>query len=331
MVFGASAAGLAVDLGEVGGLSNATVHLAFAGDTGVAMPMAVAIDTALRRLATAGRSAHIHLLALGFEAEAEARLRRLVEGHGAGWTAYLIEPDRFDHLAQVGHVSRATYLRFLLPELLADVERVVYLDADTLVQADLSELYDYPLDGCCLAAVPDAASADEGHFSRLRECLPGEPLALGPRMFNAGVLLIDLSAWRAEAWGPQMLERLVRWGAGLAYTDQDALNAFMGSVCRLLPLHYNVMSLWRTHRPRNSDEADRVAAWMADPEGAEVVWHFAGRTKPWNPQSLRSPFRGLYHRALRDSGWFQTRAAFERWRLGWYTRAGRRVFSGGRA
>ena len=45
----------------------------------------------------------------------------------------------------LGHVSAATMCRLLLPTLLPAVDRVIYLDIDTLVLGPLRPLHDFPL------------------------------------------------------------------------------------------------------------------------------------------------------------------------------------------
>src|SRR3712207_6473353 len=75
----------------------------------------------------------------------------------------ILDPDMwFDDLPvstvdEFGYVSRATYLRLLLPRLLpAHVERLLYLDCDILCAGSLRELFDLDLRGNVLAAVRDA-------------------------------------------------------------------------------------------------------------------------------------------------------------------------------
>ena len=51
-------------------------------------------------------------------------------------------------------MSRATYARLLLPELVpSSVTRLLYLDCDIVVLRDIGELFDERLDGSLLAAV----------------------------------------------------------------------------------------------------------------------------------------------------------------------------------
>jgi lipopolysaccharide biosynthesis glycosyltransferase len=84
-----------------------------------------------------------------------------------------------------GHASVATYFRLLLPSLLpAEIDRVLFIDADTVVTADLQELWHQPLQGKALGAVPEHISSCRDHNYTFGD------------YFNAGVMLVDLQRWR---------------------------------------------------------------------------------------------------------------------------------------
>ena len=82
------------------------------------------------------------------------------------------------------HLSSATYLRYFIPTIVFE-KRALYLDSDIIVTADLSLLFELPLDDCPLAAVPTLPNTSEG--------------------FNAGVLLIDTDRWREDDIQNQLL------------------------------------------------------------------------------------------------------------------------------
>lgn len=84
------------------------------------------------------------------------------------------------------------FLRLYLPFLLRNVDRVVYLDTDRFVLADLAELADGPVGSCGLAAAP----ADPTFGS-----LPAsfDSAALQHR-WGAGVLVLSLDALRNQQY-----------------------------------------------------------------------------------------------------------------------------------
>src|SRR5689334_6006984 len=93
------------------------------------------------------------------------------------------------------HISVASYYRLFLGKLIpATISRVIYLDADILINGPLDELWAVDLQNYIIAAVSDPiVGATQGQREEL-----GKKLKLAPtsNYFNSGVLLIDLSRWR---------------------------------------------------------------------------------------------------------------------------------------
>jgi lipopolysaccharide biosynthesis glycosyltransferase len=140
------------------------------------------------------------------------------------------------------YVSRAAYLRLLLPRLLPEhVDRLLYLDCDILCSGSRRELFDVDLRGNVLAAVRDA------HVETLSDMdgMPG--LAQYPDLdpnapyFNAGVLVIDLPAWREQGVTERCFEYVRRHAAEARFTDQDALNHALYGKWLRVPREWNHM------------------------------------------------------------------------------------------
>ena len=134
------------------------------------------------------------------------RIEQCAEGVEVTWlspSAESIAELRVDE-----HVTSATYFRLLIEELLPeDLDRVLYLDSDTIINKDLSELWQTDLRGAPLGAIQDPAIVTIGTVEGIENYaalgLKGEE-----RYFNAGVLLIDLKQFRAERISEQVLEFL---------------------------------------------------------------------------------------------------------------------------
>ena len=99
------------------------------------------------------------------------------------------------------HISRATYLRLAMAEMLpTTVQRVLYLDVDMVVNDTLIPLWQTRLEEKMLCAAVVDPGVDPQVFA-LKYALPSSG-----RYFNAGVLLLDLDALRAEG----LLQRAVQ-------------------------------------------------------------------------------------------------------------------------
>lgn len=133
--------------------------------------------------------------------------------------------------------SPATLYRLLAGSLLpAQVKKLIYLDADTIVNLDIQELWKLPLTGYLMAA------ADE--MTVTLGCPAEQPLVQAgfvPReeYFNAGVLVFDMQAFRQV---PELatagVDMLAKNPACFCY-DQDILNYFFADSYRHLPLSFN--------------------------------------------------------------------------------------------
>lgn len=136
------------------------------------------------------------------------------------------------------HVSRETYFRFRIPELI-DAPRVIYSDVDVLVRGPLRPLWETDLQGMPLGAVKDPTNFFTQAPDWLVRFRREVGMAEGNAYFYAGLLLMDCDKLRAE----HATERLFADAAECARTlspeifsatDQVSINrVFQG---RIFPL-----------------------------------------------------------------------------------------------
>jgi lipopolysaccharide biosynthesis glycosyltransferase len=155
----------------------------------------------------------------------------------------------------------STYYRLLLPSLLKNRNRTIYLDSDLVVEIDLSELFDADLNGHPLGGVPDREAIQQGLQAHINR--PGD------FYINAGVLVMDLHQWREQNIAEQCMQWLTENPTIATMMDQDAINhtlykrkVFFDKKFNLNPIH------------------DPPAKTLA--EIPERVLHFAGAIKPWH-------------------------------------------------
>lgn len=132
------------------------------------------------------------------------------------------------------HLSISTYGRLFISELLPNyVDKVIYLDCDTIICGDLAELYNYSLGEKVLAGVDDCKS------KKYRWVLGLEKSA---NYINAGVLLIDLNRWREFECEKKLVNYIQVHNGNIHFEDQGAINATLNEQIKILPLKYNVMT-----------------------------------------------------------------------------------------
>ncbi len=173
--------------------------------------------------ATEGHAVRVHYLhGPGLRRRDRRRLAGMVGELGGELRLHEIAEERIADLPVSDYFTSAMWYRVLLPELLPDAERVLYLDVDTLALDSIAPLWDVDLSGALLAAVTNVFMSWQAHR-------PVKDLGLsGPEVyFNSGVLLMNLEAMRAEDTAAAV--RAYAVGNDLEWPDQDALNVVLGA------------------------------------------------------------------------------------------------------
>lgn len=284
--------------------------IVLAADNNYTLAMGVVIQSILDH---ATRQLRFYLLADGISGENRRRVERLVAQSGSAASLEWLEPDLGEvadlHLIEGRHLSRAAFLRLLIPALLQPREaRVIYLDCDVLVRADLGPLWHTDLAGRPMAAVRDCFVTHIGHDHGIRR---HRALNLNPALpyFNSGVLLMDLRQFAEQRLGEAVAQYLRSHAEALNFHDQEGLNAVLAG--RWLPLDatWNVSSeildlpWWEPGELRQS----------LAPRGEELlrqgqIMHFTGRLKPWTA-ACQHPLKPLWWQTYARTGWHAPAAA----------------------
>ncbi|MGA3266054.1 MAG: glycosyltransferase family 8 protein [Verrucomicrobiota bacterium] len=161
--------------------------------------------------------------------------------------------------------SWAAYYRLMVPKAL-DVERFLYVDADTLCDVDLSELNTSDLGPAPAGLVPEAplaGAADRVVAVRLGNS-PAEPY------FNSGVILVNVAEWRRQRVTERAMEYLAKHHPH--YWDQSALNVVLHGSAIQLDERFNCIANMRKNWP-----------FLKQPYGKiNRLVHFVDYPKPWD-------------------------------------------------
>lgn len=181
-------------------------------------------------------------------------------------------------------ITSMSFARLLLPDLLPETERILYLDADTVVLGDILGLGAMKLDGAPLAAAVDPFIPTWGSYGGVQNAtlVEGREDTL---YFNSGVLLIDASGWRAVDLAGVVMAYAEREGAGILLGDQEALNAVVaGNFVKLDPV-WNTSAFHLEQLP--SPEFEVKLAHTR-------ILQYLGERKPWHehaePRRVDLPF-----------------------------------------
>lgn len=165
------------------------------------------------------------------------------------------------------HFSIEMYYRILAQFLLpADLERILWMDADIIIRKDLTEFYNQDFNRKLLCVCRDK-SQESPEVVSIKE-----RLGLGQEhvYFNSGVLLLNLARLRQATTRTNILKVAAALSDRLTYPDQDILNFLYTNEVKYCPWEvYNYQVLYERRIPK-----DRLAKI--------AILHYVGECKPWN-------------------------------------------------
>ena len=256
-----------------------TRHVAFCFDRNFRQHFGAAVTSLLMTYEGLGEELAVHVVTDDVDEDFARRIDQLRRRFRATLRVYPVRERMATSLEGVplsGGYPQTTYWSLLLADILpADVERVLYLDSDLVVVSDLQALLDADLQGRTLGGVDDPSSV------RLRakwgvDCY-----------INSGVMLFDLTRWRARDYGRRCVAFSLAQGDRIEYLDQCAINNVLAGDITLLERRWNGCVMPRIPPQRF--------------EGAAIL-HFITGDKPWQAW-YESPLGRYYWRYLDVSPW----------------------------
>lgn len=205
-----------------------------------------------------------------------------------------------------GHISVETYFRFLIQEILPEYDKVLYLDCDLIINADVAELYYTDVEGYLLAAArdPEFLGHLNGADTKIQHYIVSELRMRKPEnYFQAGVILFNEKEMRKEHTLEQWLTLASK---PFLYNDQDVLNIYCEGRVRFLDMSWNLLtdcdhtriSHVISHAPEEIQKAYFAA--RNDPK----IIHYAGYRKPW--QKPTEDMADYFWSAMRCTPFYET-------------------------
>lgn len=186
----------------------------------------------------------------------------------------------------------------ILPD---DVARILYLDCDTIISGDISELENVEFSGNIAMGVKDCIS---GTYKK------NVGLDMDSPYINAGVILFDMDALRKININVEIERYMNKYEKFINYADQDILNGmFKGKIGKLNP-KFDVMTIDAVHtyeeilklrRPTNFYKKEELEEAMLNP----AIIHYTTNmlvVRPWF-RNTDHPFAGEFKKYMDMSAW----------------------------
>ena len=217
----------------------------------------------------------------------KAKLQKIIAGRGNFSLRFINPKKKIDGFlpylhGHFGHIE--TYYRLVLPEFLKEYDKVLYLDSDMVVCADVAQLFAKNVDGYLLAVCHDADTAGlYNGWQKERKKYSDEVLKLKEpyQYFQAGTILFNLAGFRKSFKTADLLDfaSKEKW----LLQDQDVLNKLCEGRVKYMDMAWNVMVDYNGVRVK--EIIALAPQWLnrmyMDSRKNPKIIHYAGPQKPW--------------------------------------------------
>lgn len=180
--------------------------------------------------------------------------------------------------------SQAIYYRIFIPEIVdAKIERVLYLDSDTLCINDLREIKSLEMKNKVAMVVEDLFVTE-----KLEEKVKKIPL-VEKKYFNSGVMYIDIYSWKQSKLTQCALSLLAEDMNRYEYWDQDVLNVLLNGKVLFGKEKWNYLY--------------NLYSMIQEPPRDTIFIHFITENKPWKLWTMHHFLVDIYNKYKKESTW----------------------------
>ncbi len=233
---------------------------------------------------------------------------------------------KFNNLFTGSWSSSAVYFPLALPSICKD-DRILFLDADTMVTENLSEFYNQDLTGYYIAGVHDYGMVSNINSGQLIPVDNDKKLSTKEyfekilnwdneemkKYFNSGMLLMNLKAMRNDNIEEKIYTSLKEHT--FAFPDQDCINFVCHNKVKILEPKYNFMILHDDVWNNLSENIKNGLQKYQNEESTPLIIHFL--KKPWRKPAEKIPFSKQYNEIRKLTPYKNYRSKQETFQFRW--------------
>ena len=181
------------------------------------------------------------------------------------------------------YYSKTTYFRLFIADMFPEYDKAIYIDSDTVVQGDISELYRIDLGDHWLGACHEQAMVQTDNYGTYAEQVVG---VSRHNFFNAGMLLINCAKFREFRVLKKFVDKLAEYDF-VVTQDEDYLNLICKDHILWLDQRWNTEVYCAFDYP--IEEAHILHYIMvskpwhyADCTGGDIFWKYASMTSVYD-------------------------------------------------
>lgn len=246
---------------------------------------------------------NVYVLTEGLTEDSKSKL----EGLAKRYNRKIIFPDTNHLLKEFKNIGMlpyrgtySVYLRLFFSSFIDSCERVIYLDADTIVVGSLKHLEDFDLCGKCIGMVLESIREDYKTLIGLGENCD---------YYNSGMILFDVNRWIEQNYE----ERIINHAKSVRSSyigDQDFINIVCENDIYRLPLEYNFQPIHMRYSVSDyfkvyGENGYYQSFEILNARERPIIYHcyrWLGEF-PWNDKSLH-PFEEVFDEYLLQSPWY---------------------------
>lgn len=182
----------------------------------------------------------IHILTDYIREKNESRLNEIVSLYSnVQLKVYIVKDCELRGIKDTWSIY--AWYRILIPHLLANVDRCLYVDADTVITDNLQDLFTMPMNGKAIGCVIDVENFNEDTRQRCK-------FEDSDTYVCSGVMLMNLQYWRQY----ELSNCIIKWAREndsiIKFPDQDTINIICKDCKIILPIKYGVQSIFFKHK-----------------------------------------------------------------------------------
>lgn len=264
------------------------INVCFLTDDGYAMPTCIAMKSMLDNK-NKNTKYNIYILSTSLSEHNTVKFKEL---NSVDFEVKIVNlEDKYKDFYMNGVSASPTAIyKFSIPEILSDLDKVIYLDGDIIVNSDLLELYNYKIGKNYIGAVKDINGALKRHYKAF--------IKKGIFYFNSGVMIMNLKQMRKD----KITEKLIdyRLNGYNELMDQDALNYVLRNKTCELPFKYNTQTMI-TAINKKAPELKKFIEIPKDSKNYDdiinnsLILHYSLKNKPWKSQNGYKFDKWLYY------------------------------------
>lgn len=289
-------------------IENNVVNIVFSTDDSYLNYTKVAITSAV--LSKNKDSIYkIHILCTDLTKERTDELQNVIKSRDD--VKIFLYPVSLEMLKGIGefktknsYITRTDLFKFLMPDLFPNLDKILYIDGDTLILNDLSELYNTDISKYYLGAVKK-----HNYSSEWVNLYNGSKDIRKKYTYNCGVLLFNLEKLRKD----NIKEKLIKAKNSDTRRDlvtQSSYNEVipLSKIKQLSPIYnmlartneedFDVYNFKKLYKPYCDDMSS-----VEDLLNKAVIVHFAGHKKPWFDTDLYYADKWWYFAKIVDPNW----------------------------